>query len=435
MKMLNDQTSRFSKKAHIRYSLRHLRMLPTPYESDDNNRVMFSFFALNSLSSLGALDQINNDDRKNFIDWIYDKWDNRLGGFYGGTRSDYRELGSDNQSVDQPHLTHTYTALLVLAALSLPTLENKNTVSPFGKLDISKLLQFVKQCQNPDGSFSGFPVSAEKDVRFVYCAAAILSIVNVDPNTVIDVKSTVQYIRSCRTYEGGYGQGPFNEAQGGTTYCALASLALLKQLESGLDDDEANVTFRWLSDRQAEYSETVDGKESEDEVNCPDSLEEKECVPSLIAGFQGRIGKPLDTCYSFWCMAAMSVISTRKINKITQTDNYSTVQNYDESPQFDMNTYCDPIANIEFLLKCQSKQWGGICKKLCAHPDIYHNYLALASLSLSFSWAIKSNSKSITVNDEYQSNPLEDHDPLLNVPVRVTEWVKKCFAESPSSDL
>lgn len=47
-------------------------------------------------------------------------------------------------------------------------------------------------------SFGSFPDSLDEDVRFVYCAVAILAIVRVDPASVIDVDAAERFLKSCR---------------------------------------------------------------------------------------------------------------------------------------------------------------------------------------------------------------------------------------------
>ncbi|KAI7933889.1 hypothetical protein MJO28_017403 [Puccinia striiformis f. sp. tritici] len=212
-------------------------MLPSPYQSDDSNRTTFGFFALSSLAILGALDRLGLAERADYIDWIYRRWNHKIGGFGGALNIDLRGLGPDEEPCDHPHLAHTYTALLILALLKLTSNERPEPESPYGALDLPKLLQFVQN---------------HEDVRFVYCAIAILAMIRVDPGKVIDVNSTERFLKSCRRYEGGYGQAPYCEAQGGTTYCALASLALLGRLESSQTEEEADQTVRWLVDRQGE---------------------------------------------------------------------------------------------------------------------------------------------------------------------------------------
>lgn len=88
---------------------------------------------------------------------------------------------------------------------------------------------------------------------------------------------------------------------GGTTYCCVASFALASRLSSL---PNARSLRRWLVSRQvrppvpAPDSDSEESEEGDDE----EPVEVKE-----MAGFQGRIGKDTDACYSFWCSAALKV--------------------------------------------------------------------------------------------------------------------------------
>lgn len=406
-------------KAQIRYSLRCLRLLPSPYESDDNNRLTFGFFSIGSLSLLGSIDRLDQQEKLDYLEWIHQRWDSHSGGFTGHPNVDLRIHNNPEESLNQPHITHTYAALLLLALLSTPQAETPKPTNPYSALDVPKLLKFVVDCQQANGSFCPFPSSTEQDVRFVFCATAILAILNVDPRTVIDVQSTVDFLTSCRRYDGGYGQAPFLESQGGTTYCVLAALSLLNRLDS-LSSEDALETARWLVHRQNEFHDLPDEESDEesnspqDEINSnlnPEPIKPSETpsIPSdslpksvpLVAGFQGRPGKVLDACYSFWCTAALSIIREHPSLKDLNSTSGPLLH--------------DPEANIKFLMLCQSKQWGGIARFPDDHPDVYHNYLALGSISLSY--ALMNN----------QENPLLEHHPALNVPIRTVEWMKECF--------
>jgi geranylgeranyl transferase type-1 subunit beta len=87
-----------------------------------------------------------------------------------------------------------------------------------------------------------------------------------------------------QSYEGGYGQEPYGEALGGTTYCALAALQLAEASgragsNATLTSKERRDTIRWLLSNQ----------------------------DASTGGFSGRTGKPADACYCFWCGAALEV--------------------------------------------------------------------------------------------------------------------------------
>ncbi|KAA1071225.1 hypothetical protein PGTUg99_020554 [Puccinia graminis f. sp. tritici] len=98
----------------------------------------------------------------------------------------------------------------------------------------------------------------------------------------------------------------------------------------------------------------------------------------------------------------------------------------------------DPHANIQFLLRCQSSQWGGIARSPGDHPDVYHTYLALASLSLSAHATGPSDPSKIPDLERRAPAGLDRlprHDPLLNVPVQASEWISKCFAPQQDPSL
>lgn len=150
---------------------------------------------------------------------------------------------------------------------------------------------------NAVSSFSALPNGGESDLRCVYCAFAISSMLG--DWSGIDVERAVAYIRQCevrlvflsalsfiddthQSYEGGYGQTPDGEALGGTTYCAIAALHLApSQSAPHIDAAHRARTIRWLM-----FNQDVDG------------------------GFSGRTNKISDACYCFWCGASLSVSAT-----------------------------------------------------------------------------------------------------------------------------
>ncbi|POW11764.1 hypothetical protein PSTT_05082 [Puccinia striiformis] len=502
---LPEEEQGFARPSHIRYALRHLRMLPSPYQSDDSNRITFGFFALSSLAILGALDRLDLTERANYIDWIYRRWNHKIGGFGGAPNIDLRGLGPDEEPCDHPHLAHTYTALLILALLTLPSNERPEPESPY-ELSAAEWQASLRRINSPAHeeldlicsefpySFGSFPDGTDEDVRFVYCAIAILAMIRVDPGKVIDVNSTERFLKSCRRYEGGYGQAPHCEAQGGTTYCALASLALLGRLESSQTEEEADQTVRWLVDRQGEVVDSSGispERDIEDAAKGSQPTARGPGIPSLphesnklsgtndqptpidgvpptsrrtVAGFQGRIGKPLDACYSFWCTAGLTIMSrrgsTQDLNLSTSHHNPSAARHClrtDVEDPISPPVLYDPHANIQFLLRCQSSQWGGIARSpgdhpatnlrlltnhilIQSNPDVYHTYLALASLSLSnhsAAAAVISTLEHQVGPDNRSTGDLDQlltlHDPLLNVPLEVSKWIFKCFAPKKST--
>jgi len=68
----------------------------------------------------------------------------------------------------------------------------------------------MKKLQQPDGSFMPTHIGAEKDLRFVYCAAAICSML--DDWTGMNKLKAKEYIFNCQSYDGGFGMVPGSES-------------------------------------------------------------------------------------------------------------------------------------------------------------------------------------------------------------------------------
>ncbi|WRT63512.1 uncharacterized protein IL334_000417 [Kwoniella shivajii] len=305
----------FKRNGHINYFLRCLKALPTAAQSSDSNRITAAFFCISALDLLGALyDKTSEEQRTGWIDWIW-SLQAPIGGFRGSTY-----MTTNNDRTSPAHLPSTYTALLTLAILR----------APLDQLNIPGLISFLKSCQAEDGSFSPIPgdnvypnEGFQSDVRMVYCASVISDII-ADVSGINMDRSKV-FVHSCKTWEGAYASRPgLIEAQGGTTYCSIATLSVLEKSKSFIGVKE---TLRWLISRQ-------------------------------IGGFQGRPGKLQDVCYSFWCGGAISILGYTNL--------------------------IDRDADKSFLLSAQFPL-GGFGKEPEDYPDPFHSYLALAALSLNHS--------------------------------------------------
>ncbi|GAA5907831.1 hypothetical protein JCM5296_005797 [Sporobolomyces johnsonii] len=404
----------FKAKQHVLFALRHAKYLPTPYLSEDSNRMTLAYFCLSALAllpssavstanpALSALEvTLKPAQRQGFVDWAYEQ-QAPTGGFRGSDSLDVecsqeptpttkvenllphvptapsaacpagpsRPPSRTSANLDHPNIIQSYTALLILALLA----------DDFSRLDQRALLRFVGDCQNEDGSFSQFPGCPEPgDPRSSYSAFAVASML--DDWSTIDVEQGLQFLQSCRRYEGGFAQRPGLEANAGPTYCAIASFSLCDRLSSIPDPDRL---LRWLAQRQvrppppAEPSST--DSEEEDE-------EEEEPVPrDEMAGFQGRANKPTDACYSFWNVAALKLLRPDLLPKLL-----------------------DPSLDRNWLLSCQNKLYGGIAREPGAPPDVYHTYLSLAALSLGDADAVG----------------LRTLDPAWNVERSVAERIKR----------
>ena len=213
------------------------------------------------------------------------------------------------------HLAMTYTALATLITLG----------EDINNLNKQEIINNLRQCQQPDGSFSPIPIEGcETDVRYIYCAVAISSMLN--DFSGINIERTTEFISNCLTYEGGFGLIPGAEAQGGATYCSLASLSLLNRMNSLSTNDINNIT-NW-------------------------------CLHRQVNGYQGRTNKEPDSCYSFWVGGSLSIL-----NSFHLTD----------------------VGNVSpfILQKCQAiKYGGGFSKHPDSYPDVLHTFYSIAWLSL-----------------------------------------------------
>lgn len=82
---------------------------------------------------------------------------------------------------------------------------------------------------------------------------------------------------------------------GGSTYCAISAYSLAGAVEHRFSQRDRRRLVSWLVARQGEQG-TSAGGEDEDEDDAAGG-----------GGFNGRINKPQDSCYSFWCGATLAV--------------------------------------------------------------------------------------------------------------------------------
>jgi len=302
-----------------------VKYLPTPYSVEDANRMTLGYFCLSSLALLPspAVDETTTDSaletmlrpvqRQGFIDWVYQQQSTSTGGFRGSD-----SIIDDKEELNRPNLIQSYTALLILALLRDDLI----------KLDRFKLLNFLQKCQQLDGSFTNSYCTDSEgeeepgDPRTSYAAFSICSLLN-DWN-FIDVDKGLKFLNSCRNQQGGggggFGQRPFSEANAGPTYCAIACYKLcgrIKQIEN------KKSLLRWLINLQQQQpiptSSSASSSSSSGSTPCSsiesrsdddhddDDDESASVMDHECAGFQGRVNKPLDACYSFWSLGALKV--------------------------------------------------------------------------------------------------------------------------------
>eukprot|EP00842_Homolaphlyctis_polyrhiza_P004175 jgi/Hompol1/4759/HPOL_001841-RA len=319
----DDKDSRDNKD--VKYFALHLMQLPHHYLSGDSSRMTLAFFAIGAFDLLGVLDQaIDDSKRKAAIDWVYamqvhpsEQYPAESGvcGFRGSSSigAPFNPIHSVAiHSLDTAHVTMTFTALTLLLILG----------DDLERVDAKACVRSLAKLQNPDGGFRPSAECTESDVRFLYCACVISYLLN--DWSGVNRKTAVKYIRSLRGFEHGFGQVPGQESHGGSTFCAIAALWLMNELDSdALDRDK---TIFWLLSRQVE-------------------------------GFQGRPDKPADTCYTFWIGGALEMLGA-------------------------FQPFVNKDLLFSFMDSTHHATMGGHAKLPYQYPDLMHSYLGLAGLSI-----------------------------------------------------
>lgn len=223
------------------------------------------------------------------------------------------------------------------------------------RVDRQSIIAGLKHLQCPDGSFRSSILGGESDMRIVYCAVATCKLLN--DWSSIDIDRCAVFIKSALSYEGAFAQCPGGEAHGGSTFCALASLKLMSKIEDTLTESEIERLIRW-------------------------------CVNRLDNGFSGRPNKDQDTCYSFWIGACLVML--------------------------DSFQYIDQRRLINFILKAQDEDDGGLSKVPEFISDPLHTYLGLAGLTFF--------EESLFQDKEVSLRKL---DPALNISLRAKNHLEK----------
>nr|XP_023026321.1 geranylgeranyl transferase type-1 subunit beta [Leptinotarsa decemlineata] len=306
----------FSADLHKKYLFFILNgKLPSALNNMDTNRSLLLYFAISGLDVLGKLNELPMEQRESIISWIYSlqvvNEEDLVSGFQGSTTLNTEENKEKNSIYKYSHIANTYCCLATLLILG----------DDLKRVNRSAILNSLKTLQLSDGSFKGAKLGVESDMRFVFCAACISYILN--DWSGVNVELMVQFILKSISYDGGIGQGPELESHCGSTFCAIAALALSNNLDR-LTKPQVSALRRWLLFR-------FDG------------------------GFNGRPNKPIDTCYSFWTGGALKIL-----------ESYEFIKNDN---------------NHQFILMTQDK-YGGFSKWINVVPDPMHTYLGLAGLSL-----------------------------------------------------
>lgn len=311
-----------ARKRHIKYLRYYLELLPARMSIYDSIRVSIAFFAISGLDVLNAIDTLDESKKKNICDWLYSlqvlpngSGDCSSCGFQGSCTLVAPDLNYQEHISEYAcgHLAMTYTALACLIILG----------DDLSRVDRTAVMMGVKSLQEQDGSFRSTKAGSENDMRFVYCASCICFMLK--DWSGMDVDKTIDYIVKSMSYDFGFGQGPYLESHGGSTFCAVASLNLMGKLHDTFNSKQLAGLKRWAIMRQE-------------------------------SGFQGRPNKEVDTCYSFWVGSTLKMLDMLK------------AVNFEE--------------NRNFVMSTQDAVVGGFAKFINTVPDPLHTYLGLSGLSL-----------------------------------------------------
>ncbi|KAF6000702.1 hypothetical protein F1559_001658 [Cyanidiococcus yangmingshanensis] len=249
----------------------------------------------------------------------------------------------------RPHAAATFAAVsaLCIAANQQP--------EAYDIIERQKFLHWAShelKTKLPEGSAFRVSRDGEYDVRATYCVLATASLLGVlTRDLTADVAS---WISSLRSFDGGFGGEPSNEAHGGYTFCAIACLKILHDAGYLCDEEFEKLVSpsrHWLQSRQR----------------------------LLEGGFQGRTNKLVDSCYAFWLGAACKIAEV--------PFNAAALERY-------------------LLRYCQDTKNGGFRDKPGADPDFYHTCYALSGLCLT------AQSQAST---EYIKTPLPEINPVYNL--------------------
>lgn len=348
----NFHTMSFLAEKHANYFRLCLKSMPAKAQSEDSNKLALIYFTVHCLALLGRLEQ--EIDREAAVADIYayliPSYDGEISGFRS---SQTFALDEKNADYDLPNLLATFFALATLLAFE----------EDFSKkLDRDRIMRFVSRCQIKEGENKGSfrPVIDPEgqpwggsDLRLCYIAAGIRKMLGYDKLANrpfdIDVSSLEAFILDKVNFNGGLSSSSHTESHSGLTFCGIAALRLLgTDLLAPKHSEWVELTKQWLVHRQVDYPAGLyKGTSYEYYQECD------------IGGFNGRENKFADTCYLWWVVGLLNLLSEDGVGLINDQ------------------------GLLDYLLdRTQHKLIGGFAKDTEAFPDPFHSFLAVCSVSL-----------------------------------------------------
>ncbi|BBH06727.1 Prenyltransferase family protein [Prunus dulcis] len=377
---------------HIDYLKGGLRQLPSSFCILDALRPWVCFWNLHSLALLG--ESVDDQLQNNIVDFL--------------------------SRCQMPHLATTYAAVC-----SLVTLGGHKALSSINR---SEMYMFLRQMEHPSGGFRslelylipyfspGFMMveklmSGPATLQFLLVA----SILNILDDEL--VQNVGNYILSCQTYEGGISAEPGTEAHGGYTFCGVATMIMINQVNQLDLPRLRQMIVRKFNVVFNEHVLNLSNPKTNDWLVFQQG---KEC------GFKGRTNKLVDCCYSFWqggtfalLQRACSTIDQQLVIPVggnTFEVNFNDIGHNFVKRRVEMEPLFDGRALQLYLLLCSQEENGGLKDKPGKSRDFYHTCYALSGLSVS--QHIWSDDESLlmprAVLGPY-SNLLEPIHPFFNV--------------------
>ncbi|KAF7352949.1 Geranylgeranyl transferase type-2 subunit beta [Mycena venus] len=250
------------------------------------------------LTALFTMDYPEALDKEDVIRFVESCWDEQAGGFGAHPGHD-------------AHIHPTLSAIQILVMYDA-----------LDRLDVPRVVKFILSLQQPSGVFAGDSFG-ETDTRFSYIAVNALSLLGCLDQ--LDKDRTVDYIKQCRNFDGGFGSsiGAESHAAQGVFVC-VAALTILDRL----DEVDRETLAWWLAERQ---------------------------LPN--GGLNGRPEKLEDVCYSFWVLSALAILE-----KVSWIDSEKLTS---------------------FILSAQKDtEKGGIADRPGDMVDVFHTQFGVAGLSI-----------------------------------------------------
>ncbi|CCH59766.1 hypothetical protein TBLA_0B09490 [Henningerozyma blattae CBS 6284] len=364
LKLLHERKDWVLKKAeHLKYlNMAFSLQLPSNMSVLDASQPWLLYWIANSLSVLdNKTDNLTDDFRTRIVEKL-----NAIspdGGPYSG-------------GIGQ--LAHNASNYAAINALAL--CENINDC--WDKIDRDAIHDWLLMLKQSNGGFKTCLEVGEIDIRGVYCALSIASLLNILTPELTD--GVLSYIISCQSYEGGFGATPLTEeSHGGYTFCGVASLAIL----NGLDKININKLLQWCSSKQ-----------------CSEEM-----------GFCGRSNKLVDGCYGFWVGGTCGILEA-----------------------YGYGTFMNKKALRDYTLACcQSKHLPGLRDKPGKKPDFYHtNYALIGLVCTESEYSITterkiSNESSLHITSEPNKSLPNSHcstvNPVYGLPISSVTAFSKHF--------